>query len=523
MNSVTFNSLGTQNFTRVSEEAIQRANKKSNIKEEPISYKGTLEAGKLTEESEEVKFKKFFKAYDSHLHEIKSSGGRLSRFMKAGDTIDLAHIKGAKIYLDLNGDGKLRDSERLTLAQLANLDENNDGVLSKSDRFYKDIKVEFEGSEGEKKIIALRDLIDTLNLADYFDESEIAWNNKLIEEQRQALRRAKDSGTSGLGLYFEGGEGMPQPQKIDARKSAKGGMFFQESTLWINPITDKNEWRTNPYDSRRATEGLNPFAGINNKETFKVASEKKIDALFQAAGVKKGEWLDLRGTEALGISSEIFNLGYEKLDANNQKYIQKFNAQKRFGDKLYAGYGMHGDAIKNPSDSERGYYHHIFSESNKQSYEEILQKEFERWDKTYKKQENVRALENSRLHKEMKELGLSEKNLKLIESFGARQSDLEFTSLTGMSFNKENVAAARDTAKGGNLAASFADIDVVEAIKQDEDGGYVLKFDSGRTIKVKELFYQDEDTLKIEQQSSTLNARALEALMGGKSLKEYRA
>ncbi|MGP1580809.1 MAG: hypothetical protein ACTTH5_07320 [Wolinella sp.] len=53
-------------------------------------------------------------------------------------------------------------------------------------------------------------------------------------------------------------------------------MFFQESTLWINPITDKNEWRSNPYDSRRATEGLDPFAGISNKETFKVASEKKL-------------------------------------------------------------------------------------------------------------------------------------------------------------------------------------------------------------------------------------------------------
>ena len=92
-----------------------------------------------------------------------------------------------------------------------------------------------------------------------------------------------------------------------------------------------------------------------------------------------------------------------------------------------------------------------------------------------------------------------------------------------MSFNKENVTAARDTAKGGNLAASFADIDVVEAIKQDEDGGYVLKFDSGRTIKVKELFYQDGETLSAKQQSSTLNTRALEALMGGKSLKEYRA
>ncbi|MGP1580807.1 MAG: hypothetical protein ACTTH5_07310 [Wolinella sp.] len=119
----------------------------------------------------------------------------------------------------------------------------------------------------------------------------------------------------------------------------------------------------------------------------------------------------------------------------------------------------------------------------------------------------------------MKGLGLSEGNLKLIKSFGEAQSDLEFTSLTGMSFNKENVAAARDAAKGGNLAASFADIDVVEAIKQDEDGGYVLKFDSGRTIKVEELFYQDEDTLKIEHQSSTLNARALEALMGGQKPK----
>ncbi|MGP1580810.1 MAG: hypothetical protein ACTTH5_07325 [Wolinella sp.] len=124
MTSITLNStLGAQNFTRISENAT-KASKERNIKE-PTEGE-TPKAEKIAKGNDEVKFKKFFKAYDSHLREIKSSGGRLSKFMKAGDTIDLAHIKGAKIYLDLNGNGKLRDSERLTLADLANLDTNNE-------------------------------------------------------------------------------------------------------------------------------------------------------------------------------------------------------------------------------------------------------------------------------------------------------------------------------------------------------------------------------------------------------------
>ncbi|MGP1580808.1 MAG: hypothetical protein ACTTH5_07315 [Wolinella sp.] len=82
--------------------------------------------------------------------------------------------------------------------------------------------------------------------------------------------------------------------------------------------------------------------------------------------MKKGEWLSLRGTEALGIDSEIFNLGYEKLDANNQGYIQKFNAQKRFGDPLYEGRRVH-DGTHKIENREKNYYHDTFAK--KQSYE----------------------------------------------------------------------------------------------------------------------------------------------------------
>ncbi|MGP1450048.1 MAG: hypothetical protein ACTTJS_02820 [Wolinella sp.] len=510
--------IDIEDYKRRLAEHQKEIDKENEIREAKIAQ-GIEFPDSIELDEKEVKFAKFFQAYDKHLNSLKS-GGSLRNFLKTGDSFSFGHLKDAKIYLDLNNDGKIRESEKIRIEDLSALDSNNDGVLDTKDKLFSKLKVEFSDSSKETHVANLSTVVNSVNLEDFFDPNRLDDARNEIERQRNLIKDAKKTGKAETD-----GKNGKNYQKIHHHEG-----FFEETTRWEDERKPGVfEYPKGAYDSRRAVKGLNPYLKLSNEVTFKKADDGKIERLLHENGIKAGDWLEIRGRERLGITSEIFNLGYKKIDASGKEYIQAFNTEKRFDDPLFEGrtYKLHNGRIATheiDGNEQENFYQSWINDPNRKSHKDKLKEEFEAWDATYKENETKRHAENTKLYNEMKVAGLDSESLALIADFGDTNFPPKeaFKSITGMEFSKENLEAAREMVARDTFENKFGDLDVVQAIKQNEDGTFMLKYDSGRVVRVKDLYYQDEESMQIEKRTS-INIAGLNGVLNGGSLNSFRA
>lgn len=252
----------------------------------------TLEASKNDASSIDVKAdksapsiarQKYEQAYDKTLYALKSRSNELSYYMQERDTFDIAHLKNAKIYLDLNGDGNLRSSERISAFNLATLDTNGDGVVSSSDKFYKKLTVSFEDKDGVSHKIRLADLIDQIALKDFVDKDKADEAKKIFKAHQDKLKKADKEGESIDYIAHQEYYSIKKNGKTFDKIDKHGENFI--------------------YDSRPYVPRLDYRVDMLGENGFKKASSSDLDTLFQKTD-REG-WVNLQGSEALGDRKSV--------------------------------------------------------------------------------------------------------------------------------------------------------------------------------------------------------------------------
>lgn len=441
---------------------------------------------RLDQESPEQKFKreKYFKAYDEQLQAIFSRPSVLGRFMESKESFQLGDLKNAEVYLDLNDDSELRDSEKLRTDKLAKLDSNNDGILDDKDHYFKKLKIRFWDSQGEMHQAKLSDITEKISLSQFFKQGQAGEAHRKLKDHQEKFKR----------------EGNGGKQDFIANEAYYTLHQTKESQFIAKDI----QGREFIYDSRNLHERLNPLANISSDVTFKRATLDVLQGFFDHAN--QDGWVNLEGTEALGINSRFLNLGYQKHDSLGNSRIQAFNSQKE-------GY------------EKQEQYKEWLHKQKGDTYESKLHGEFKEWLSAYTKATKENQESNAKLFKEIQGVklqGIDSSSVLEFKSFTVRDLEEKFTQMTGMPFSEMHLAKAKESFHKNELAETFADKDTIVAIKQDTRGGFLLKFDTGRILKVDELFYQDEKTLQQEAKNH-FDLRGLALALEGKSLKEYKA
>lgn len=118
-------------------------------------------------------------------------------------------------------------------------------------------------------------------------------------------------------------------------------------------------------------------------------------------------------------------------------------------------------------------------------------KRFNRLYENYKQEKAAVVEKNTALAQSLKETDIGV-NLDAVMQFSSpylKTLEKEFERLTGMSFSENNLEQVNRSVKNGEGVNVLQDMDTITGIKQNDDGTYLLKFDSGRTVKVKDLYH----------------------------------
>lgn len=109
----------------------------------------------------------------------------------------------------------------------------------------------------------------------------------------------------------------------------------------------------------------------------------------------------------------------------------------------------------------------------------------------YKKEKAAVVESNNSLAQSLKETDIGV-NPDVVAQFSTpylKTLEKEFERLTGMSFSENNLEQVNRRVKNGEGVNVLRDMDTITGIKQNDDGTYLLKFDTGRTVKVKDLYH----------------------------------
>jgi len=224
-------------------------------------------------------------------------------------------------------------------------------------------------------------------------------------------------------------------------------------------------------------------------------------------------WLEFNDDTAEFLAG----LAYKKEDINGGQYLQKVNTQ--------------GVAYKLKETVEHGNGRHLFMNSHyaTQNYRSDYSPGFSAYMKSGEKDEtstsnvaraSIRGKKNG-VEDGVKFTTLDDvnaENLQIVqkdrfdniyneyhklEDTNANQREFrkyekEFERITNLDFSKENLEKVKTEVDNGNLTDTFKDMDSLTAIKKDGKGGYILKFDTDRTVQVDDLYFNTDDFLKMD-------------------------
>jgi len=220
-----------------------------------------------------------------------------------------------------------------------------------------------------------------------------------------------------------------------------------------------------------------------------------IDSTFNQFANEDG-WLEFNDDTARFFAT----LAYKREDINGDAYLQKVNTQGiaykldetgEHGVNFYNGEGAflqsyygfnHYNADDRPGFSsymKNGLEDGVkFTTRDDVNYDNLLYVQKDRFDNIYNE---YHKLEDTNANK---------------REF--RKYEKEFERITNLDFSKENLEKVKKEVDSGNLTDTFKDMDSLVAIKKDGKGGYILKFDTDRTVQVNDLYFNTDDFFKMK-------------------------
>ena len=358
-------------------------------------------------------------------------------------TMDINGIKGSLIF-DLNDNNKIDVKiENLIVQDLFALDDNRDGILNEDDEYFNKLRIVLTDNNSENTMVKLSSVVNFINLEDYVDK--------------------------------------------DRAKVAKSNGKINGALKYIDPVYTHDKYNSSTVDSM-----FNQFANEDG-------------------------WLEFNDDTAEFMA----NLAYKKEDIDGGQYLQKVNTQG-VAYKLDET-GEHGVNFYNGRDT------FLTSHYSSQNYRSDYSPGFSAYMKSGEKDET--STNNvARASIKGKKNGLEDgvkfttrdnvnaENLQFVqkdrfdniyneyhklEDTNANQREFrkyekEFERITNLDFSKENLEKVKTEVDNGNLTDTFKDMDSLTAIKKDGKGGYILKFDTDRTVQVDDLYFNTDDFLKMD-------------------------
>jgi len=220
-----------------------------------------------------------------------------------------------------------------------------------------------------------------------------------------------------------------------------------------------------------------------------------VDSMIDKFANEDG-WLEFNDDTAKFLA----NLAYKREDLDGNDYLQKVNTQGvaykldetgEHGVNFYNGKSAFLNSYYGNS------YHHVddlpgFSTYMKSGEENEVK--FTTLDDV--NAENLQFVQKDRfdnIYNEYHKLVDTNANQREF-----RKYEKEFERITNLDFSKENLEKVKTEVDKGNLTDTFKDMDSLVAIKKDGNGGYILKFDTDRTVQVDELYFNTDDFLRME-------------------------
>jgi len=358
-------------------------------------------------------------------------------------TMDINGIKGSLIF-DLNDNNKIDvGSENLVVQDLFALDDNRDGILNEKDEFFDKLRVVLTDNNSENTMVKLSSVVNFINLEDYIDKS-LAKVEKTFGRINAALQ------------YID-----PIYTHDKYNKSTVDGMFnqFANEDGWIEFNDDTAEF----------------LAGL---------AYKKED-------INGGQYLQKVNTQGIAY----------KLDETGEHGVNFYNGKDTFLTSHYATQGYRADSspgfssyMKSGEKDETSTNNVVrFSRTHKKNGLEDGVKFTTRDDVNY---DNLLYVQKDRFDNIYNEYHKLEDTNANKREF--RKYEKEFERITNLDFSKENLEKVKKEVDSGNLTDTFKDMDSLVAIKKDGKGGYILKFDTDRTVQVNDLYFNTDDFFKMK-------------------------
>lgn len=242
-------------------------------------------------------------------------------------------------------------------------------------------------------------------------------------------------------------------------------------------ITQELEARLTPPD---------PFSAfIDPKHRHRSVTATESKRFFQALAGKTGKngWVDL-SPDRLNAAGVSFNFSYKKRNLQGEEFLQKIS--------LLPSKAAWERNLKQPEQSYEGYLNSLKGH-DRGSRRDELQAIASEYEAIWRAEEAFLARASS---------GESARGLGLKPALYELED--RFESLTGMRFSKENLRRVKEElAKGEGVLELMPDDDFAVAMRQNEDGGFMLKFASGRVVSVDELYIDTLEALELPQGQAT--------------------
>lgn len=215
-----------------------------------------------------------------------------------------------------------------------------------------------------------------------------------------------------------------------------------------------------------------PFKSyIDPSHTHKRFEGEELDSYFEKHSGADG-WVDFRRSEgSIGVLSEYLNFAYKRTDANGKEYLQKFNY----------GYASTSHNVGSQLSSLQAQkFNSLYSEYMKLKAENDV---------------NIGKLLS---RSEGNNFGVHADSIDNLKSASMIALEREFENTTNLSFSMKNLEKVKSLVEKGEITQVFKDMDEVVAMRKNDDGTYTLKFDTGRTIDIKELYYDTGDFVSLD-------------------------
>ncbi|MDL0089787.1 response regulator [Campylobacter gastrosuis] len=234
------------------------------------------------------------------------------------------------------------------------------------------------------------------------------------------------------------------------------------------PISNKMDYRTTNYNS-------NPYTNFDAKSRYQKLENSELKSFF-AQNANSDDWVDLTNNKIFNQASKYINFAYVKKDLAGNFKLAQFNP------------------IITP-DSGTGTDNPGFSYVNHQRTNLLnFEQEYKQTLNAYR--DKIDTLSKALIENNVENADELISKLRTTKSPYLTQLESEFKEATGLDFSMHNLQKAKNAflKDPTKAAAAMTDTDSVVAMKLNENGTITLKFDSGRTIEVDEI-YSDTGTL----------------------------